>query len=540
MMTSLRKKRERSHPINPKRFVGSFPQTKERGKNILFNNKIMNRRKVFLLFLLSTNAIGIGKYETKAIGLRSVRTLSHNNKNNRDLLNANLNSSTFNTTAGTNMNNMSNGAAQFATTFSPILFQEFYPNENQCYSAWGISMVLDLLVPGIIVTSSQHEYNALSSTKINGSICNEDDLVDELCDKIGLCINNNNIRTPDNGTVINELLWKATADRITTMYDGACLYSCDSDPLDEWNPPIYKPMIAIANSIWIDDDVALRNTYVNIVGETIVQQTNFHDINASTIVNQWVETQTMGLISNVLEDGPILADLVAINTIYFNAAWSIPFSEYATTENVFYTNTSRTEVVLDNAHFMHKNSIFEYSHDAIPGYQILQLEYRDSNLCMIVVLPTISTMSEASTTSTSLVSVNAIIGSLPSLTPQRVAVTLPKFRFEVEYDLKDPLISLGLELPFQDGAYCGILVDDGEGPCLFITDIIQNVAIHVMEKGTIASAATAAFLSRGGTFPTDAPNEFMADHPFQFVIYDSQEDLVLFEGLVVAPSAPDG
>jgi hypothetical protein len=44
--------------------------------------------------------------------------------------------------------------------------------------------------------------------------------------------------------------------------------------------------------------------------------------------------------------------------------------------------------------------------------------------------------------------------------------------------------------------------------------------------------------AQGSALP-DAPVLFLADHPFQFFIYDSKEDLVLFEGRVGAPTIPD-
>jgi len=73
---------------------------------------------------------------------------------------------------------------------------------------------------------------------------------------------------------------------------------------------------------------------------------------------------------------------------------------------------------------------------------------------------------------------------------------------------------------------------------LFISKIIQKTFIDVHEKGTEAAAVTALVMEVTSVpvSPPPAPILFMADHPFQFFIYDETEDLVLFEGRVGAPT----
>ena len=43
-----------------------------------------------------------------------------------------------------------------------------------------------------------------------------------------------------------------------------------------------------------------------------------------------------------------------------------------------------------------------------------------------------------------------------------------------------------------------------------------------------------------GTTPDQQPVLFMANHAFQFFIYDEDEDIVLFQGRLQAPGIPDG
>jgi hypothetical protein len=43
-----------------------------------------------------------------------------------------------------------------------------------------------------------------------------------------------------------------------------------------------------------------------------------------------------------------------------------------------------------------------------------------------------------------------------------------------------------------------------------------------------------------GFITTERPVEFLADHPFQFFIYDRNEELMIFEGRVGNPGIPEG
>lgn len=59
------------------------------------------------------------------------------------------------------------------------------------------------------------------------------------------------------------------------------------------------------------------------------------------------------------------------------------------------------------------------------------------------------------------------------------------------------------------------------------------------EKGTEAAAATAVVMRAGGLGPVDPPGPppvFRADHPFLFLIQDSQTDTILFLGRLIDPT----
>eukprot|EP00571_Detonula_confervacea_P011578 CAMPEP_0172306950 /NCGR_PEP_ID=MMETSP1058-20130122/7910_1 /TAXON_ID=83371 /ORGANISM="Detonula confervacea, Strain CCMP 353" /LENGTH=276 /DNA_ID=CAMNT_0013019001 /DNA_START=21 /DNA_END=851 /DNA_ORIENTATION=+ len=200
----------------------------------------------------------------------------------------------------------------------------------------------------------------------------------------------------------------------------------------------------------------------------------------------------------------------------------------------FYGSTSRTTKV-SKAHFM--NGVFDalpYSHEALPGYQVVQLPFASSQMSMIFVLPMSDGVGPALT--------SELLPVLTGLHSTRVALSIPKFKFESTYDdsLKTAIIQTGIVAPFSGGSLCGLF--EGEDGCesLFIDKVIQKTVIDVNEIGVEAAAVTAIKVSRKFVERhTGDPILMILDHSFQFFIYDKSEDLVLFEGRLGAPEIPE-
>jgi len=361
---------------------------------------------------------------------------------------------------------------------------------NQCISPLGVSMALSLVYPGASGLSAQQMQSVLGYPEDEPKL---------------------------------SLLWEDTSNRLVAANNG----ECTSGPTDNCYASL--PKIDIANSAWLHLEDELVPAYEDVVGE-YAKQIDFLSRDAGGVVNEWVDDNTNGLIDSIVPEGRIDALMLAINAIYLKASWDQPFSEYETNEDTFYTSPTRSIESTSKAHFMHTaRSDIWYSHTALNGYQILRLPFNGDSLSMVFVLPEID--------GTGFATSSQVVGAMPDLMQQRVAVALPKFNFESRYErqLELALKSLGMTAPWA-GGLCGLMV----GSCGFIEKIIQKTAIDVNEKGVEAAAATLVVVGKTGTSQLVEPVVFMANHPFQFLIYDEQEDIVLFEGLVVEPGIPEG
>ena len=374
-------------------------------------------------------------------------------------------------------------------SFSDALTAELYSQDNECSSTLGVSMAFSLIYPG--------------STG-NSTIQIRDVMGYPSGDKF-------------------QLVWDDISTRLDDNYQGACPAFYNNECEEQ------EPTLEIAYSVWFDDNATLAPAYAAVVGDYAIQ-TDFEAADSPIIMNEWVENQTNGLIDEIVpEDRPLYPPyvLIAINSIYLKASWQEPFMEVKTNQDVFYGSASRTTQV-SQAYFMHHVYDYtRYSHDALPGYQMLQLPFTASTLSMIFVLPMADNVG-LTTTSTEVVEV------LGDLEYTRLAVGLPKFKFERKYEdeMKGALQSIGIEQPFN-GKLCDLF-----GYCgLYIDKVIQKTVIDVNEEGVEAAAVTAVFvLDSAG--PSEDPTLVLMDHPFQFFIYDSTEDVVLFEGRLGAPDIP--
>lgn len=383
--------------------------------------------------------------------------------------------------------------------FADELTTNLYTKENEFSSTLGVSMVFSLLYPG--------------STDVS---------MTQIRDVLGFSSPN------------TQLVWEEVSQRLDSAYEGQCGEgSVVVSDIEGDNIPCEQqaPKLEIANSVWFDDQTTLALEYEQVVGE-YAKQVDFDSTESSNIVNEWVFNKTNGLIDSVVpENTPLFPPylLIAINSIYLKASWTNQFSESKTNQDSFYGSASR-DLEVSQAHFMHE--VFDsvlYSHEAIPGYQILQLPFVNSQLSMIFVLPMIDEIGAIMSTD--------VLSSLDQLQRKRVALALPKFKFETKYeaDLKQALVDIGITAPFSSAdGLCGIF-GTGCGP--FIDKIIQKTYIDVNEKGVEAAAVTVAFTVVSA--PIDPPTLMMLDHPFQFYIYDSSEHLILFEGRLGEPELPE-
>ena len=170
--------------------------------------------------------------------------------------------------------------------------------------------------------------------------------------------------------------------------------------------------------------------------------------------------------------------------------------------------------------------VFRYAQ--FESTQIIELPYRGDEVSMLVLLPE---RIEGLRQLEDGLSVRTLELWRSRLQPNRVEVSLPRFRTIYEAHLNGTLQAMGMKdaFVFRRANFAGM---DGRPDWLFISGVIHKAYVEVNEEGTEAAAATATAMY-GGMAPE--PPEFRADHPFLFLIQDNRTGSILFMGRVVDP-----
>ncbi|MGH2670857.1 MAG: serpin family protein, partial [bacterium] len=204
----------------------------------------------------------------------------------------------------------------------------------------------------------------------------------------------------------------------------------------------------IANSIWSDDDYAIRPSFIETnraYFDAAVRSLEFADPAAAPTINGWVSEQTRGRIPKIVPD-PIPDSIIMylINAIYFKGDWTQQFDKALTRDAPFRRRDGSSVTVRMMAHGKKVDARIA----SAGGVAILDLPYGGRAFSMTIALPREPGDIDALTVELTQERWDAWIAALDSAA---VEVRLPKFRQEYKPDsLETVLKSLGMTPAFCD------------------------------------------------------------------------------------------
>jgi serpin B len=287
--------------------------------------------------------------------------------------------------------------------------------------------------------------------------------------------------------------------------------------------------LAVANSAWVHQDIALRPEFATSLSERFAGEIAAVDLTSPATlarINGWVSDRTGGMIPHMLDDLPRDAKLVLVNALYFRGAWQMPFEPLATRPRPFHLAGGRTRDVP----MMRMTARLAYAET--PLYQAVELAYRGSELRLRVILPrSAERLSEMRARAAR--SGWGAIDDAP-LAERRVNLSLPRFRAESGSDLAAILQRTDLAPAFGDNAdFSGI----ADRP-LKLSRVVHRATITLTELGTEAAAATSEDMVPAGAGLSREPiAEMVVDRPFILVLRDPATTLELMLAFVADPGA---
>jgi len=295
-----------------------------------------------------------------------------------------------------------------------------------------------------------------------------------------------------------------------------------------------------ANALWGQQGYAFLDDFLTMTRDNYGAGLNQADFKGATedarlTINSWVEQQTENKIKELLQPGLLTKEtrLVLTNAIYFKGDWQTQFKKEDTKDQDFHVSAAQNV----KTPLMHMTKGFNYFDGST--FQALEIPYKDKKLSMIIFLPNdvdgLPAFEQLLTADKS----QQWLGQLQPC--PEVIVTMPKFKMEAQFGLKEVLIAMGMGQAFDIRAadFTGIMsreVMQRDGN-LSISAVVHKADVDVNEEGTEASAATAVVsISKKVKTATPPPPIFRADHPFLFLIRDNRSGSILFMGRVTDPT----
>jgi len=294
--------------------------------------------------------------------------------------------------------------------------------------------------------------------------------------------------------------------------------------------------LVTASSLWPQKNYRFLDTYFTLTKENYgVSITPVDYVNAAEAarkhINLWVEDKTERKVKDLIPENMLdnLTRLVLVNAVYFKSAWMGEFDVKKTKNDRFVVSANRKVTVPMMTEMTMAN--YAETQDA----QILVLPYSLDVASLVVLLPkNVDGLKQLEDGLT--------VANLKQWREQahtrEVKVSLPRFTVRSRFALGDVLEAMGMTDAFRYPAadFSGI-ADTRE---LFIGAVIHEAFVEVNEKGTEAAAATAMVLDGGvPVSQPEPPVVFRADHPFLFLIQDTETGTILFLGRLTDPTHND-
>ena len=283
-------------------------------------------------------------------------------------------------------------------------------------------------------------------------------------------------------------------------------------------------IVESANSIWIDDNFSIRNSYADMLQkdfDAFITTQRFSDPATVKAINNWCLEHTDGKIGDMIDRLSPDMVMVLVNALYFNAPWADSFDPELTSEEIFHGRSRNSKVQM-----MHRTGQYEYA--KLYDTQLIRLPYQGDRYSMYVALPPEGVDLDKVIPQ---ISEERFNSALEMMSPKKVKLSLPKFKVETSMLLNSALQNMGIRTAFTSAAdFHGI---SAMGP-LVLDQVKQKCYVEVAERGTEAAAVTVAQIRLTSVRVNPEDMAVMTvNRPFVFMITDSFTGNILFAGKIV-------
>ncbi|HLP09588.1 MAG TPA: serpin family protein [Opitutaceae bacterium] len=293
-------------------------------------------------------------------------------------------------------------------------------------------------------------------------------------------------------------------------------------------------VLTVANSLWLQQGYVLKPEFLDVAHRQFAAEVTPLDYAlpaaAADRINRWIDAKTAGLIPKLVDASSFSeqARLTLCNAVHFKSAWQSEFAPEATKPARFRL-ADGTQVKVPT---MRQTAWFQFA--VSDGCRLLRLPYA-GDFEMVIALPKKPDGLGELERSLDPARLEKWTERLEEAKQQYLALELPRFKTTTQPDCAASLRRFGVAAAFDSASADFLRIV--EEPGLSVGAVLQQAVIEVDEEGTEAAAASVVMMAAfGGAEPKlPTPIPFKVDHPFLFLIRETQTGVILFMGRVVDP-----
>lgn len=291
--------------------------------------------------------------------------------------------------------------------------------------------------------------------------------------------------------------------------------------LQTWSNSDPAVQINVANSLWARSGTPFNSDFLQRNQEFFsaeVAELDFNHPAAIDRINRWVNDQTQGKITKIVEQINPNDILFLINAIYFKGKWTKPFNPDETIDRPFQSGNGTTTQPL-----MTQRGQFRYLETN--QFQAVRLPYGEERWQMAIFLPQPESNLTRFTQSLNQTTWETWVNQFSS---RPGTVQIPRFKIEFGTSLVESLKAIGMAVAFDNQQ-----ADFTEMTSLpaYIGDVQHKTLLEVNEAGTEAAAATSVAVAVRAALPLP-PFQMTVDRPFFCAIWDEETGTILFVGAI--------
>ena len=297
--------------------------------------------------------------------------------------------------------------------------------------------------------------------------------------------------------------------------------------------------LPLANAIYIRNIYSkyVKKDYKKILAKKYNAEVHYDSFHNARKINKWISNKTLGIIKNMVENDLVqnpLNMVILINALAVEVEWENLFDATKTGTYNFYMEDGS----IMKATTMHLETFSEniayYKDEDITVLSMDFKKYKNTQLEFIAIMPenNLSEYIEAFTID----EFNNILKklSLASKTKNGVYISIPKFSFDYDLNLKNDLIKLGVTDAFDVDLASFPKISDKK---IYVGNALHKASIDFTEKGIKAVASTVIATYDMMRYSKEQPKEITINKPFLYAIRDKNKNEIWFVGTVYKPTS---